>query len=57
MSYSKREKNNTSSSNTIQIKTKDSLENGIKENSNFMFELSLEEKKQEAQKPLFIKRI
>lgn len=57
MSYSKEEKNNAPYRNIIQLIPKDSLELRIEKNSNFLIELSLEEKKQEAQKPLFIKRI
>lgn len=57
MSYSKKEKNNAPYRNIIQLIPKDSLELRIEKNSNFLIELSLEEKKQEAQKPLFIKRI
>ena len=57
MIYSKREKNNASSSNIVQIIPDTSLENRLEENSNFIIELSLEEKKQEAKKPLYIKRI
>lgn len=56
MNISKKEKN-ASPENLIQLITSDSPESRCKENSIYAFELSLEEKKQEARKPLFMKRI
>lgn len=57
MNYSKRKRNNASSNNIIKVIPASSLENRIEDSSNFFIELSLEEKKQEAKKTLFIKRI
>ena len=57
MNYSKKKNKTTSYKNVIQTIPNNYLEHRIDENSDFLIELSLEEKKQEAQKPLFIKRI
>jgi hypothetical protein len=57
MITSKKKKNKTSPKNSIQFMISDSPETIYQEKSIFAFELSLEEKKQEARKPLFIKRI
>ena len=57
MNYSKKKNKSASYRNIIRTVPCNSLEHKIGENSNFLIELSLEEKKQDAQKPLFIKRI